>query len=104
MLSTLAISLALTLAIEVPVAAFWGARGRTLLLCVLVNLLTNPAAVLLHNLFPPVWFLLVLEGAAIAVEGGYYRRYAEGIARPWALAVSANLLSWSVGNLLNKWF
>ena len=64
MISILAISLALTLAVEVPVAFCWGLRRRDLLLCVLVNLLTNPAVVLLHTLFPAVWITAALEAAA----------------------------------------
>lgn len=52
MLGILSASLALTLLLETTAAALWGLRRQNLLLGVMVNLLTNPAAVLLHQLFP----------------------------------------------------
>ena len=104
MISILAISLALTLAVEVPVAFCWGLRRRDLLLCMLVNLLTNPAVVLLHTLFPAVWITAALEAAAVGAEGFYYSRFGADIRRPWALALAANLLSYSAGVLLNLLF
>ncbi len=50
MLTTLAISLALTLALEEAFALVWGLRGRRELgTVVLVNILTNPPVVLLYH-------------------------------------------------------
>ena len=63
MLGILSASLALTLLLETTAAALWGLRRQNLLLGVMVNLLTNPAAVLLHQLFPGWGVTLVLEGA-----------------------------------------
>ena len=44
-------------------------RGQDLLLCALANVLTNPAVVLLNLIFPAAWLLLLLECAAVGVEG-----------------------------------
>ena len=61
--STFAISLGLTLLLELPVVYLWGVRKRRdLTLAVLVNVLTNPVVVLLHGLGCPA---LPLEVAAI---------------------------------------
>ena len=102
MLRVFLLSLGLTLAIELPVAALWGLRRRELLLCALVNLLTNPVVVALHYLFPAWWATPLLECAAWAVEGLYYRRYAPGASHPWLLSLSANGCSFALGLVLNR--
>lgn len=104
MLLTFALSLALTLVIEGAAAALWGLRGRDLLLCALVNLLTNPAVVLLHLLFPSPWVTAVLELAAVAVEALYYRRYGERVRRPWVFSLIANGASFGLGLLISHFF
>jgi len=100
-LSTFLISLGLTLAAELAVALLWGLRGWELVLCALVNVLTNPLAVLLHLLFPGWAALAAIEGAAVAAEALYYRRYGPGIRAPWALSLTANGVSFCTGLLLN---
>ena len=51
LLSAMALSLLLTLGLELVAYGMLGVRGgRNYLLCLLVNLLTNPAVVLLHRL------------------------------------------------------
>lgn len=100
MLTALALSLALTLLAEVPVGALWGLRRRDLLLCVLVNVLTNPAVVLLHSLFPGWGVTLALEGAAVLAEGAYYARYGRYIPHPWRLSLVSNVLSFGGGLML----
>lgn len=100
--STFAVSLGLTLMLELPVVLLWGVRGRRdLWLAVLVNVLTNPAVVLLHALGCPA---LPLEAAAIAVEGVCYRACGEDIRRPYLLALCANVFSYTAGLLLNLIF
>ena len=97
--SVFAVSLGLTLALELPAVYLWGLRSRhNLKLAVLVNVLTNPAVVLLHGLGCPA---IPLEVAAIAVEGVCYRACGEDIRRPYLLALFANGFSYSVGLLLN---
>ena len=44
-----AVSLALTLGFELPIAYGWGLRGRELAAAALVNLMTNPLAVALYR-------------------------------------------------------
>ena len=51
LLSAMALSLLLTLGLELVAYGMLGVRGgHNYLLCLLVNLLTNPAVVLLHRL------------------------------------------------------
>jgi len=96
--SAFAISLGLTLLLELPLAVLWGVRRRRdIQLAVLVNVLTNPAVVLLHALGCPA---LPLEAAAIAVEGVCYRACGEDIRRPYLLALCANVFSYGLGLVL----
>lgn len=96
------VSLLLTLFLELPVAAFLNFRGwRAAALVILVNVLTNPAAVLLHWLGIPQF---PIELAVIAVEAAVYiwfsRDRAWTIAHPFLLSLATNGLSWSVGELI----
>lgn len=98
-ISTFAVSLGLTLLLELPFVYVWGLRSRyNLMLAVLVNVLTNPAVVLLHGLGIPA---LPLEIMAIAVEGFCYQKRGGGITRPFLLAFFANAFSYSIGLVLN---
>lgn len=100
--STFAISLGLTLLFELPFVYIWGLRGRhNLALTVLVNVLTNPAAVLLHGLGIPA---LPLEAAVVVVEGFCYQTCGENVRRPVLLALAANVFSYGVGWILNAIF
>ena len=80
MLTSVALSLGLTLAIEVPLAFLFGIRKGTDLLCVaLVNVVTNPPLVLILNLYflhgtPPWYLIALLEVAAVGVEALFYRK------------------------------
>ena len=97
-----ALSLGLTLLFEVPFACLWGLRSRhNLTVAVLVNVLTNPAVVLLNALGGPI---LLLEAAAIAVEAVSYRHCGKEIQRPVLLACCANVFSYSMGLLLQAVF
>jgi len=99
MLDSFLVSLGLTLLLEGIVVLAWGLRRRDLILFVLVNVLTNPPAVLLHALFPGV--TLAIEAAVVAVEGSCYARLGDSIRRPWLLALIANGFSFSMGLLVN---
>lgn len=93
------ISLGLTLLLELPFVYLWGLRSRhDLTLAALVNVLTNPAAVLLHMLGVPA---LPLEAVVIAVEGSCYRARGAAIRHPFRLALLANGFSYGAGCLLN---
>lgn len=107
-MTAFAVSLGLTLLLEVPVAYCWGLRSRhDLTVAVLVNVLTNPAVVLLNGLLSatPWWAVqLPLEAAAIAVEGFCYRHCGENICRPYLLSLCANCISYGAGLVLNAIF
>ena len=109
LLPGLAISLAMTLVCELAYALGWGVRDRRdLVLCALVNVLTNPIVGLI---FYYVWYhrppvkqgivTLVTEILAVVTEALLYRRFARTIRRPWLFAVSANAFSYAVGELIN---
>ncbi len=128
------ISLALTMAVELPVAFVlrWGmkhigkkeqkAKGGTVLgskrhlalLVALVNLLTNPPAVLicwLGRMYLPLFLTipvqLLVELAVVAVEAWIYRSFMEKpgwqTGRPVLLSVVANVCSWTVGIVCGRW-
>ena len=96
------ISLGLTLLIELPVGFAMGMRGKKhILLMILVNILTTPAAVLL------CWLgvaQIPVEIAVFLVEAGIYYWFSkdEGftIKHPILLALFANLISWTSGILI----
>ena len=103
LLHSLLISLLLTLILELLFALIWGIRKKGLVLVILMNILTNPAVVLLH--FFCTFFLgwtgffpvLLLELAAIVAEAFCCRGI---IRKPWLFALCVNLFSYSLGELL----
>ena len=103
MIQSLVVSLVLTLVLELGFALVWGVRGKGLVLVFLMNVLTNPAVVLLHSFavhfcgWPRIPVVLVLEAAAVVAEGVCCRGM---IRRPWLFALLVNLFSYSVGVLL----
>lgn len=104
---TFALSLGLTLLLELLVARLCHLRGRDYLLVILVNILTNPAVVYLDmvcaSYFPngrDLW-QIPLEIAAILIEGWCYARHARSLRRPWTFALVANVFSYGFGLLLN---
>jgi len=104
----LAISLLLTLAVELVLAAALKKRGRDLLLVGLVNVATNPAAVFLSILavtyapaFAP-WAVVALELGAILAEGAWYQKYGGNFPRPYWFSFAANALSFGIGYLIQR--
>ena len=107
MLTALALSLLLTLLLEETFALIWGLRGwRELTVVALVNLLTNPAVVLLYHLstgllgWSPVWVTAVLECAAVLIEWLCYRSCSEQLKHPFLFALLANVISYSAGCII----
>lgn len=111
------VSLFLTIVVELTVV-FWVSRvrfplfgqrqGKGIALVVLVNVLTNPPAVLLcflGRLYMPhiseLWVQLAVEIMVVAVEACIYHSFAKEpqwqINRPILLAVIANMCSWLLG-------
>lgn len=100
----LGISLASTLALEVGFFLIVGKRNkRDLLLVIMVNVLTNPAVVLLYWLaylytdWNATIVKIPLELAAILVEGIYYKKYGESFKRPFIFSLAANAFSFTIG-------
>lgn len=102
---SLAISLVLTLMLELGFALLWGVERSDLSLVALVNVLTNPVAVLCHTwaaIYRPtalLWVTLALELGAVGTEGYLYRGRSQ-IPFPWAFSLCANLFSFTAGLLL----
>lgn len=100
MIGRLVISFLLTLSVEGIYGYLWGLRGKDLYLLFLVNLLTNPAVVLINALTGAVF---LPELAAIVVEGGLYRSLGEKVKYPWLFSLSVNVFSYSLGCVI-QWF
>jgi len=110
LIKALLISLIATIALEALVFYASGKHDRKdLLLLVMVNIVTNPAVVLLY------WFAsdaglnlalttLVLEAGAIITEGCYYKRYGRHFPRPFRFSIVANVFSYSIGFLAQLLF
>lgn len=109
-----AISLVLTVLVEIVVALLFGWRKRhMLLLVILVNLLTNPPAVLICWLgriyLPPLFsapIQLLVELLVILAEAFIYCRFAKSPGwqsdrplRSVRLAILSNMCSWLFGML-----
>lgn len=98
------ISLALTLGIELAVGYAMGMRCRDqVLLLVLVNFLTNPAAVLVNWLgIPqiPIEFVVVLVECLVYFLFSRDRKWQ--ITHPVMLAVVSNAVSWTIGILSQR--
>lgn len=102
---SLAVSLGLTLALELAFALVWRVERSDLPAVALANLLTNPIVVLCHH--GAAWYFpnyllaatLALELWAVGTEGLIYRRRSQ-ISRPWAFSLCANAVSFLSGLLL----
>lgn len=110
LLEMFAVSLTLTIAVELAVALLLSAlRGKkAILLVILVNVLTNPPAVLLCWLgrlyLPKAAYLpvqMIVEIAVAAVEAMVYYSFSKKaqwkIEHPVMLSVIANLCAWLTG-------
>lgn len=95
---------------RLPEDVLFAHSGRVLALVMLVNLLTNPLAVLLcwlGKVYLPFFLAwpvqLVVEAGAVAVEAYVYRSFSGKsgwrIGHPMALAVTTNICSWLLGIL-----
>ena len=103
----MAISLALTLVLEVLLALLLGVRERKdLLLLCMVNLLTNPVVVFLYQVIEIYTYwnsllvIIPLEVFAIITEGFYFKKYGLKIKEPYLFAVLINVFSYGIGKLI----
>lgn len=106
---TFGVCLGLTILLETAFALFVGIRGRkNLLLVVLVQIITNPLAVLAMLWFgtyyynwPVYAYQLPIEAIVVVVEWLFYRKYLNAVKRPFALSLAANYFSYSFGFILS---
>ncbi len=102
LLLALLLSLILTELFECGFALGTGKRGRALLLCALVNLITNPPVVLLSRLADGGWLtVIVREVLAILIEWLLYR-YSRLYRTPFLFSLTANALSFLLGLMMNQ--
>ena len=95
MIEIFALSLGLTLLIELPIAYLWGLRRRALLTVLAANLMTNPLAVALHLMGIPQ---IPIEIGVVLAEGAAYSLHFDK--NPWLLAIFSNAVSWGIGLIL----
>lgn len=102
LLEMFGISLGLTLLFELPVGFLIGLRGwKNVTLMILINVLTNPPAVLACWLGVPQ---LPVEILVVVLEALIYLWFSRDekwkISHPIALSITANALSWISGILI----
>ncbi len=100
------VSLALTLIVEIGLAALFKIKGKRLIIVALVNTLTNPVAVFLSYYFEFGWIgILILETTAVVIEGLIYYLFGKKdgfeIRRPFLISLVLNVASYGIGVLLN---
>ena len=101
---SLLLSLVLTELFECVFALIQKKRGKALLLCVLVNLITNPLVVLLSRFLCGGWLLVAaLELSAVLTESLLYR-YSGLYEHPFLFSLTANALSFFLGLMTNLLF
>ena len=107
--AVLTVSLGMTVILEEAFGRMAGVRdGWDMVLIALVNLLTNPAVVLVYHLnriYPvtnPYCAAVILEIGAVAAEGICYRAAARGIRHPWIFSAGANLFSYTAGLVIGR--
>ena len=109
-LKTFGISLGLTLVIELALAFLLRVRSkRGLLIVLLANILTNPAAVFLCLALGPLFgkffllFQLAVEAAAVLAESRVYRDFRKDLdaaLSPFLLSLVLNACSYGTGLIL----
>ena len=102
MLTSLAVSLALTLILEGLLALLWGVKDRwDWLLLLLVNVVTNPIVVSLHHLLGGGIALTVgLELIAVVSEWLAYRKWGRDTRPTFLFSSCANAFAYCRGLLL----
>lgn len=111
MLGIFACSLSLTWMLELPLAHLWHFSRRQMVFVLLVNVLTNPAAVFCASLatwyfphLPTVLLQLPSEAIVILAEGELYRRLHPPPSRPRLFSLIANGFSYTAGLLIGFLF
>ena len=109
LLTSLALSLVLTVALEAGFFLLTGKRGKKdIALLFLVNVLTNPVVVLsywlavLYTSWNSYAILIPLELFAVLTEGYYYKKYGSDFRRPYLFSTGANVFSFGTGVLIQQ--
>ena len=109
LITSLALSLALTMAFETVVFLLTGKRDKKdLLLLLLVNMLTNPVVVLIFHIavlytdWNTYIIIIPLELFAVLAEGFCYKKYGRNFKRPYLFSIAANMVSFFAGVLLQQ--
>lgn len=109
MIKGMAISLAVTLVLELFFAICMKVRGRKeIRLVVLVNVLTNPIVVCsyymnyVYSFMNAVALTVIMELAAVAVEALLYTKYSRKVVHPWLFSIGINAFSYTVGEIINR--
>ena len=93
------VSLLLTQVIELLILVlFRKYTKKDAMLMILVNILTNPAAVYLAMVAGTQWVQIPIELLVVVVEAWIYRSFE--VQKPIKLAVTANGISWLLGMLI----
>jgi uncharacterized protein YneF (UPF0154 family) len=113
LITSLAISLSLTIVLEIGFFILTRklftnkCYKKDLLLVVLVNVLTNPVVVLLYWLavlytdWNTAIVIIPLELFAVLTEGFYYKKYGGSFRRPYLFSAAANIFSFGTGVSIN---
>ena len=108
-ITALAISLGVTLIVEAGFFLLVGKRNKKdLLLLILVNVITNPAVVLLYWLtviyteFNSSAVKTALELFAVLTEGYYFKKYGQDFKWPLLFSFSANVVSFGIGVFIQQ--
>ncbi|MCL2323385.1 MAG: hypothetical protein FWC47_14935 [Oscillospiraceae bacterium] len=109
LISALAISLILTEVFEIGFFFLIGKRNKKdMMLLVLVNVLTNPAVVLIYWMvflytdWNTVVTKILLEVSVVLIEGYYYKKFGQDFKHPFIFSAAANGFSYGMGVLLNN--
>lgn len=107
--AALAISLSLTLLLEICFFFLTGKREKKdMLLVAAVNVITNPVVVLvfwltaLYTDWNRVVVIIPLELFAVAAEGYYYKKHGQDFKHPCIFSAAANAFSFGIGALLQQ--
>lgn len=101
MILKFAVSLSITLVVEIPIALLFCADRKDILLVLLLNILTNPAVVLISMLTGNgLMVQIILEIIVVLVEGCYYKKYSTSMKYVFLCSMCCNAASYGMGILI----
>lgn len=108
MIKSLALSLILTIALEILISYILGIRNKDdFKIVILVNIDTNPIVVFLSNIVQLInntlvyyCSVLILEIGAIVIEALLYKKYLKENINPVRLSIYSNVFSFCIGIII----